>query len=270
MKRILVMALGIILLSPPAMAQDPALDAWRAGNYEKAAELWRGLAATGNATARFNLAGLYQTGQGVARDSAMAAQLYRLSADQGHATAQLDLAILYAAGTGVGRDLREAYRWAEKALAGLREAPLRAAARQVMEYATAHLADPRAPALPAPEGTAPATANPQPAPAAPTLAVAPPPTAVPTPARAGWRLQLAAYLARPVAERGWRALSKKYGDILGGLEPATEAVDIAGRGTVYRLQAGPFASRAGAAEKCAELKAAGGECLVVRAPAAGR
>jgi cell division protein FtsN len=42
-----------------------------------------------------------------------------------------------------------------------------------------------------------------------------------------------------------------------------QSADVAGVGTVYRLRAGPFATKAKAAQVCAQLKSKQQDCLVV-------
>ena len=65
----------------------------------------------------------YDTGQGVAQDSAEAARWFRLAADQGHAEAQFNLGVMYDEGKGVPQDDAEAARWYQLAAdQGLTEA----------------------------------------------------------------------------------------------------------------------------------------------------
>jgi len=104
----------------------------------------RDRARTGDADAKYQLAGLYYSGRGVAQDQAEgvrwsrlaadqrhagaqymlghlyanrtqdhahAVHWYRLAADQGHADAQFDLGAAYAMGKGVAQDATEAVRW---------------------------------------------------------------------------------------------------------------------------------------------------------------
>ena len=54
----------------------------------------------------------------------------------------------------------------------------------------------------------------------------------------------------------------KHAGALTGLSRDVKVVQLPGKGTWYRLRIGPFASRAEANTKCAELKAAGMSCLV--------
>ena len=73
--------------------------------------LTRVLAEQGNAEAQFSLGVAYDTGQGVAQDSAEAARWYRLAADQGHASAQFNVGAMYSDGLSVPQDYAEAVRW---------------------------------------------------------------------------------------------------------------------------------------------------------------
>lgn len=100
--------------------------------------------------------------------------------------------------------------------------------------------------LPTPKPVAPPAAKPAPAPA-PTMTAA---------ANGRWRVQLGAFGEQGRAEALWKALSARVPG-LSGLQPFL----IEGGG-VTRLQAGPLASQADAAQVCARIKAAGNACLV--------
>jgi hypothetical protein len=89
--------------------------AYAAGDYAKAAELFRGPAEAGDPAAQYNLGVLYEDGKGVTKDFAAAAAWYRKSADQGYAEAQNNLANLYTFGLGVPLDVAEAVTWLTKA-----------------------------------------------------------------------------------------------------------------------------------------------------------
>jgi hypothetical protein len=72
------------------------------------------------------------------------------------------------------------------------------------------------------------------------------------PAQGGhWRVQLGAFSNEANARHAWAGFSGR----LGGAQPA-----IVHAGAVYRLQAGPYASRAAAAAACAR---AGNGCFPV-------
>jgi len=79
----------------------------------------------------------------------------------------------------------------------------------------------------------------------------------------GWRLQLAALKDRETAEGLWRRLSGEASDLVSDIEHRIERADLGDRGTFYRLQIGPFASREAAAQRCQALEAAGYGCFPV-------
>jgi TPR repeat protein len=140
----LVVGLG----APSALAEyQAALDAYAAGDFEKAFNEWLEPAEAGDpraqyglgimyrngewidedatkaaewliksadqgfAGAQFNLGVMVQKGAGVEQDDARAAELYEAAARQGMAMAQYNLAVLHQLGMGVDRDLVEAYVW---------------------------------------------------------------------------------------------------------------------------------------------------------------
>ena len=72
-------------------------------------------AEAGDATAQYNLGVMYNTGDGVPKDSAEAEKWLRKAADQGNAAAQTNLGLMYANGEGVPKDSAEAVKWYRKA-----------------------------------------------------------------------------------------------------------------------------------------------------------
>ena len=64
-----------------------------------------------NASAQFNLALLYENGQGVPQDFSKAVKWYGLSAEQGNVNAQLNLGIAHLKGLGIKQDNANAYIW---------------------------------------------------------------------------------------------------------------------------------------------------------------
>jgi uncharacterized protein len=111
------------VLAAPSMGDamaGPSEDGWVAyqrGDYATALELWRPLAAQGNAFASSNLGFMYDVGQGVPQDHGEAAKWYRVAAEQGYAQAQSNLGSMYASGDGVPQDYVQAYLWASLAAA---------------------------------------------------------------------------------------------------------------------------------------------------------
>ena len=67
-------------------------------------------AVLGNVASQCQLGQLYQHGEGVRQDSAMAAQWYQKAVDQNDSCAQNNLAMLYESGRGVGKDLVKAHQ----------------------------------------------------------------------------------------------------------------------------------------------------------------
>ena len=80
-------------------------------------QMLRTWAAQGNALAQNNLGLLYDIGNGVPQDYAIARQWYEQAAAQNHAGAQVNLGLLYANGHGVPQDYAKARGWYEKAAA---------------------------------------------------------------------------------------------------------------------------------------------------------
>jgi hypothetical protein len=148
--RALLLAGLLSALSVPAWAgaDEEALTAYRRGDYAAALQLWRPMAAQGDATAEFwvgacydlghgtaanlglavrwyrqaaeqglavaqhNLARIYELSEGLADYSGPAAATwYRRAADQGFRPSQLNLGVLYFTGRGVKPDLVQAYKW---------------------------------------------------------------------------------------------------------------------------------------------------------------
>ncbi len=105
-----------------------------------------------------------------------------------------------------------------------------------------------------PPVTTPAPA-PTPAPAAPPAAMT---TAVVTtaPVDEGWRIQLGAFSQQARAKTLWSQLEGRIG-ALQSLQPY-----LVDAGSVTRLQAGPFATKAQAESMCATVKANGNACIV--------
>lgn len=110
-------------------------------------------------------------------------------------------------------------------------------------------------ATPAPATRAPAQTATTPAPAATPKVTA-------TPGGSA-KIQLASLKDQAAAQATWSQLQKKFPDILGGLTPSYEKVEIAGKGTFIRLQAGPLKDRATAQNACQQLAAKNQGCIVV-------
>ena len=121
-------------------------------------------------------------------------------------------------------------------------------------------------ALNVPETKAP---EPKPEPAAKPPApktAAKPPAPAPKPAATGrYRVQLSSLRSEDALRKSWSALQKRHGDLLGDRQLIVERTVLSGgRGTFYRMQSGPFASRDRASAFCSRLKQRKLSCLVVR------
>lgn len=77
---------------------------------------WYQVAAEyGYANAQFNLALLYENGEGVPKDIGKAIEWYQKAAKQGYPEAQNNLALMYNDGKGVPQDFKKAVEWYQKA-----------------------------------------------------------------------------------------------------------------------------------------------------------
>lgn len=79
-----------------------------------------------------------------------------------------------------------------------------------------------------------------------------------------FRIQLASVREESGAAAEWKRLSTKNKDLLGDFQSFVQRTDIEGKGTFYRLQAGPISDAATAEKLCAELKERSVGCLIVR------
>jgi uncharacterized protein len=118
-KRVLKYAVCMALLLPvAAMAAslDQAKAAVEAGKFAQAADMYRELAATGDAKAQYNLGLMYARGDGVAENLLDAVKWYRLSAEQGFPEAQYALGVIYfSRNPSVPMDYDEAIKWYRQA-----------------------------------------------------------------------------------------------------------------------------------------------------------
>ncbi len=81
-------AAALMLVAGPALADVKAgVDAWSAGDFNRAVVEWQGPAAAGDPDALFNLAQAYRLGRGVEVDNARARKLYEQAAKLGHVKA---------------------------------------------------------------------------------------------------------------------------------------------------------------------------------------
>ncbi len=76
-------------------------------------------------------------------------------------------------------------------------------------------------------------------------------------------VHLASYRDRNLAKISWRDLVQKQPRLLGELTPVLARVELPGKGTFYRLKAGPFATRRAADAVCVTLIAENWACSVL-------
>ncbi len=134
---------------------------------------------------------------------------------------------------------------------GLRAAPSSGAIQ------TAQLpASQAVPPAPTPKPITPAVVKPAPAPVAAPPVARPAPAPVQTAANGNWRVQLGAFGNQNKAKALWNNLEKRI-SALNGLQPY-----LVDAGSITRLQAGPFATKAQASKMCNTVKASGNDCIV--------
>ena len=88
-----------------------AIDALDRGDYEVALNGLRELAELGFATAQYNLANMYFSGQGVAEDRSQSVRWFTHAAEQGHIEAQVTLGRIHYEGVNVPKDEAQAIKW---------------------------------------------------------------------------------------------------------------------------------------------------------------
>ncbi len=85
------------------------------------------------------------------------------------------------------------------------------------------------------------------------------------PAKAGYRVQLAAVRSPERAKQEWARLTKKHADLLGGFSLTVVKADLGPKkGIFYRLRAGPVPSEDAARKLCGLLAERKVGCLIVR------
>jgi len=90
---------------------EPGMAAYDAGDYETAYNEWLPLAEQGSPSAQFNLSLLYRYGKGRPVDSKAGAEWCLKAADAGFVPAQYEMAKIYEAGEGVRLNLVEAHKF---------------------------------------------------------------------------------------------------------------------------------------------------------------
>ncbi len=111
-----------VISAPEAMGSDAAeagVQAYRAGDYSRALDIFLRGAKRGDADAQYGLGVLYLDGKATPKDPAESTRWFLAAAGQGHINAQFNLGNAYIFGRGVARDPEEAaYWWRRAALQG--------------------------------------------------------------------------------------------------------------------------------------------------------
>ncbi|WP_440998148.1 SPOR domain-containing protein [Arhodomonas sp. SL1] len=104
----------------PTEAYRSGLEAYRAGDADRARSAWRAAAEDGDGWAQYGLGLLHESGPGgMEADTGKAVEWYRQAADQDVPAAMNNLGLLVARGAGVDQDPREAVKlWREAAELG--------------------------------------------------------------------------------------------------------------------------------------------------------
>lgn len=270
------LAAAMLLCLPLASAQADlaaAEAAIAAKDYDAGIAALQPLVEAGDGYATWKLAALYLDGHGGSVEEGIG--LLKKAAEAGEPDAQARLGVMYAKGQGVEQNDTEAYKWLSLATRGASPGISRTVAEtnqtvvgqrlsasQRSEAKTqSDAAATEYQAAPAAAAATPAPA-PAPAPAETEVAALPAPAADPV-TDSGIRLQLASVPNESDVDGEWKRLKKRIGAPLADLELHVERADLGSKGIYYRLQAGRFADRSAAAAACQDIKAAGGDCLIV-------
>ncbi len=80
----------------------------------------------------------------------------------------------------------------------------------------------------------------------------------------GYLVQVSSQKNEAEAQVSYRALQNKFPAALGSRPPVIKRADLGDKGVYYRTMVGPFVTTEEAAQFCANLKTAGGQCVVQR------
>jgi len=80
----------------------------------------------------------------------------------------------------------------------------------------------------------------------------------------GYAVQVTSERSESGAQAAFRALQAKYPNQLRGRQATIRRADLGAGGIYYRALVGPFASAEKAAKLCSGLKAAGGDCIILK------
>jgi hypothetical protein len=80
----------------------------------------------------------------------------------------------------------------------------------------------------------------------------------------GYAVQVTSERSESGAQAAFQALQAKYPNQLSGRQLSIRRVELGVAGIYYRALVGPFASAEKAAKLCNGLKAAGGDCVILK------
>lgn len=107
---LVLIGLGLGVISHPAFTDD-ADDAFAAGNFQKAFEIWLPRAYEGDTEAQFRVALMLDSGKGVVQNAREAAYWFTHAAELGHVEAQYRIGVAHLSGLGAPKDLARALGW---------------------------------------------------------------------------------------------------------------------------------------------------------------
>ncbi len=90
-------------------------DAYKRGDYETAANVFKHIAEKGDHRAMSALGSMYSEGHGVPQDFQLALKWFRKAAQYGRPDAQYKIGFMYEKGLGINQDYRRAINWYGKA-----------------------------------------------------------------------------------------------------------------------------------------------------------
>lgn len=79
-----------------------------------------------------------------------------------------------------------------------------------------------------------------------------------------YRIQLGSFTSSEHAQRRWQEIKSRHGDLVGGLTMVLERVELRGKGTMVRLQAGPLKTADEVKKLCAALAKRKVGCFLVK------
>lgn len=104
--------------------------------------------------------------------------------------------------------------------------------------------------------------QPEPAVTAPAQTPASTPATTSAPVSGTHVVQVGAFGSDAEANTFYDRLTDRYATLMSGKRPDIQVADLGDRGVFHRLRVGPFSSSDAASNWCAQLKAAGQDCLV--------